>query len=282
MRCRYREKIYKCGDYLESEIYPVFNTVGGKTRRRAKYKETSAMQARLNQRHAERQLTRLLNDNFTDGDIEMTLTYTDEHLPTDEESSARDAQNYMRRVRRLYKRKGVSDFKYIIVPGGGRYHFHIVMSGGVSREELEALWKKGYANSKRLKFSIAGLAGLAHYIANQMSEYTDFLEDLFSGYNIDEETGEVTEIEESGVRRKKYRRRFSCSKNLKRPIPDVRDGRVSQQRVEELATVDIENREAFEKLYPGYSYSYAKGYYNPENGGYYIQIIMYKRKTTPL
>ena len=31
-------------------------------------------------------------------------------------------------------------------------------------------------------------------------------------------------------------------------------------------------------LYPGYSFEYAKGYYNPENGGYYIQITMRKIK----
>jgi hypothetical protein len=66
MRCRYREKIYKCGEYLEADIYPVFHQGGGKSRRKARYKPTSAMQARLNQRRAERELTRLLNENFTD------------------------------------------------------------------------------------------------------------------------------------------------------------------------------------------------------------------------
>lgn len=274
MRCRYREKVYKTGDYLEAEIYPVFHQGGGKSRRKARYKPTSAMQARLNQRRAERELTRLLNENFKDEDYELTLTFTDEYLPEVYENALRMAVNYMRRVKRLYAKYGIKDLKYVIVPGGGRYHFHIVMTGGVSREELEKLWKLGYANSKRLKFAVGGVAGLAHYIANQLKEDEYGGEDLFGGMNIDEETGEVTEERI----RKKGARRWSCSKNLVRPEPEVKDGRISQARVEELCTVDAESRAAYEKLYPGYTFESAKGYYNPENGGYYIQVIMKKRK----
>lgn len=270
MRCRYREKIYKTGEYLEAEIYPVFHQGGGKSRRKARYKPTSAMQARLNQRRSERELARLLNENFKDEDYELTLTFTDEYLPEVYEDALRMAVNYMRRVKRLYTKKGITDLKYVIVPGGGRYHFHIVMTGGVSREALEKLWKLGYANSKRLKFAVGGVAGLAYYIANQLKEDEYGGEDLFGGMDIDEKTGEVTEERI----RKKGARRWSCSKNLVRPEPEVRDGRISQSRVEELCTVDAESRTAYEKLYPGYSFSSAKGYYNPENGGYYLQIIM--------
>jgi hypothetical protein len=275
MRCRYREKIYKTGEYLEAEIYPVFHQGGGKSRRKARYKPTSAMQARLNQRRAERELTRLLNENFKDEDYELTLTFTDEYLPEVYDDALRMAVNYMRRVKRLYTKKGITDLKYVIVPGGGRYHFHIVMTGGVSRGELEKLWKLGYANSKRLKFAAGGIAGLAHYIANQFKDDEYGGEDLFGGMNIDEETGEVTEERV----RKKGARRWSCSKNLVRPEPETRDGRISQSRVEELATVDLESRSAYEKLYPGYTFESAKGYYNPENGGYYIQVMMKKTRT---
>lgn len=274
MRCRYREKIYKTGDYLEAEIYPVFHQGSGKSRRKAKYKPTSAMQARLNQRRAERELTRTLNANFTDGDYELTLTFSDESLPDRYEEAYKLAVNYLRRVKRLYVRQGYPEFKYVIVPGGGRFHFHIVMTGGVGREEIEGLWKLGYANSKRLKFAEGGVAGLAHYISNQLAE-ADKDEDMFGGMAIDEETGEVTEERI----RKKGARRWSCSKNLIRPEAETRDGRISATRVEELCTVDAESRKAYEKLYPGYSFSSAKGYYNPENGGYYIQIIMKKCKT---
>lgn len=275
MRCRYREKIYKCGEYLEAEIYPVFHQGGGRSRRKARYKPTSAMQARLNQRRAERELTRILNENFRDEDYEMTLTFTDENLPEVYEDALSLAVNYMRRVKRLYAKRGIKGLKRVIIPGGGRFHFHIIMTGGVSREELEKLWKLGYANSKRLKFCQGGIAGLAHYIANQFINDEFDGEDLFGGMDIDKETGEVTERRV----RKKGARRWSCSKNLVRPEPETRDGRISQGRVEELATVDLESRSAYEKLYPGYIFESAKGYYNPENGGYYIQVMMKKART---
>ncbi len=51
-------------------------------------------------------------------------------------------------------------------------------------------------------------------------------------------------------------------------------GRISARRVEELSTVDAESRTSYEKLYPGYTLSQAKGYYNPENGGYYLIVTM--------
>lgn len=276
MRCRYREKIYRCGDYFESEIFPVFHKGGGKIHRRSKYKPTSAMQARLNQRRAEEALTRILNENFTENDIEITLTYADEYLPKDYEKAIRDADNYIRRVKRLRQKRGLEAIRFVRVPGGGRYHFHIVMSGGIDRDELEQMWGYGYANSKRLKFSRGSIGGLAHYDASQLDEGDAYGgEDLFSLYDIDEETGEATE---KARERKKGQKRWSCSKNLRRPKPEIREGRISAARVEELATVDSLSRTAFEKLYPGYSFNTCEPYYNPENGGYYLRVRMYRTR----
>lgn len=278
MRCRYRERIYQCGDYLEADIYPVFHKGSTKSRRRAKYKPTSAMQARLNQRRAEEALTRILNANFTADDIEITLTYDNEHLPEDYEKAVRDADNYIRRVKRLRGKRGLEALKFVRVPGGGRFHFHIVMSGGINRDELERMWGYGYANSKRLKFCQGGIAGLAHYIANQLDDGDEFGgEDLFSLYDIDVETGETTEKPRE---RKKGQKRWSCSKNLLRPEPEIREGRISAAKVEELATVDSMSRSIFEKLYPGYSFNTCEPYYNPENGGYYLRVRMYRSDQT--
>ena len=125
MRRRYREKIYKCGEYLEVDIFPV--TDGAKapaTKRKSRYKPTSAVQARLNQRNAERALTRLLNANFTSEDISVTLTYNSDELPDTYEQAERDAKNFLRRVKRLRAKLGLPELKYVLIPGGGRYHFH--------------------------------------------------------------------------------------------------------------------------------------------------------------
>lgn len=273
MRRKYREKIYKCGEYLEVDIFPVF--AQSNRRRRAKYRPTSAMQEKLNQRHAEQELTRILNANFTARDISATLTYDRDSLPADREEAMRDVRNFLRRVKRLRAKMGLPEMKYVIIIGGGRYHFHIPMSGGISAEELSALWGKGYLNVIHFQMNENGLEGHAKYVADQYSEDLFDGEDLLSGFDLDEETGELTEREGNKVRRKGARR-YICSKNIVRPEAEVREGKISAAKVEELATVDSASRGAFEKLYPGYSLSECVPYYNEENGGYYLRVKMYR------
>lgn len=250
MRCAYRERRYECGGYLEVEIYPVFRKAG---KRSGRAKPTSEVRARLNDRNAERQLVRLLNANFTAKDLELHLTYEDGNMPADEGEARRDIKNYLRRVKRLYKRLGV-ELKYIYVIEGGdgkRWHFHITLLGGVDRDALEAAWGYGYANCRRLQFNENGVEGLAKYITKQ--------------FRLDSEEGRAA-----------YERRWSCSKNLQRPEPKERDGRFSQRQVRELATVEVESREPFERLYPGYYLSRVTATENQVNGGYYMHLRLYR------
>ena len=72
MQRRYREKKYYCGEYLEVAIYPVY-THPKKRGKRSKL--TTEIQQRLNQRHTEGRLRRLLHTNFTPSDLFATLTF---------------------------------------------------------------------------------------------------------------------------------------------------------------------------------------------------------------
>lgn len=278
MKCMYREKMYKCGDYLEVEVFPVFAKSNG--RRRAKYRPTSEMQAKLNQARAERALTRILNANFTEDDISVTLTYDDKSLPDSFEQAERDAKNFLRRARRLRGKRDLAEIKYVLISGSGRFHFHIPMSGGLTDKELQKLWPYGYLNVIHFIFNENGLEGHARYIATQYDEDQYGGEDLLSLFDIDEETGEVTERadgeDKASRSRVKGKRRYSCSKNIIRPEAEERDGKLGASRVEELATTDSASRAAFEKLYPGYCFGSCKPYYNTENGGYYLQLKMYR------
>ena len=272
MRCKYREKIYRCGEYLEVDVFPVYAKASG--RRKAKYKPTSAMQERLNQRNAEKALTRLLNENFNEYDISLTLTYDDKYLPETFEEASRDVDNFLRRLRRLRKKLGLAELKYVRIPGPGRIHFHIPMSGGIDDKTLQKLWPYGYANAIHFEFNENGIEGHAHYIAKQFEEDNYSGEDLLSLLDIDEETGEV--MGEVSEKRRKNKKRYTCSKNIIRPQPEERDGRISAARVEEIATIDSSSRSVFEKMYPGYCFVSCQPYYNSENGGYYLQVKMYK------
>ena len=279
MRRTYREKIYRCGDYIDVQVFPVFNK--GNTRRKRRSKPTSEMQAKLNQKNAERALIRLLNANFTEDDISATLTFRDECLPESYEEAEKMAKNFLRRVKRLRGKKGLDEIKYIMIPGPGRFHFHIPMSGGLTDKELQALWPYGYLNCIHFEFNENGLEGHARYVAKQYEEDQYGGEDLFSMYEVDEETGEVHEnaecrMQNAELKRAKGKRRYNCSRNIERPEPEEKDGRISAAKVEELATVDSASRAVFEKLYPGYCLADCKPYYNEENGGYYLEIRLYR------
>ena len=271
MKSMYREKIHRCGEYVEIDIFPVFKKAKGG--RRAKYKPTSDMQARLNQRNAERALVWLLNANFNEDDISLTLTYDKLHLPLTYEDAERQAKNFLRRVKRLRAKMNLDEIKWVMIPGAGRYHFHIVMNGGIDNKVLQRIWPYGYCNSTHLIFNENGIEGLAKYAAKQF-ELDEV--DIFSMFDINEETGEVTEKDGKAASRAKGKRRYTCSRNIIRPETEERDGEISSSKVEELATMDSNSRAVFEKLYPGYCFSSCVPYYNSENGGYYLQVKMYR------
>lgn len=114
MRTVYREKRYYCGEYLDVYIYPTYRQ--GRSRGK-RSKPTSAAQAKLNQRHREEKLVRLLHANFTPDDIEIHLTY--QHQPESPEEAQRLLRNYIRRVQRARKKQGLPPLKYIAVTEKG-------------------------------------------------------------------------------------------------------------------------------------------------------------------
>lgn len=244
MRTVYREKRYYCGEYLDVYIFPVYETGKGRSGRGKKRKPSSAAQKKLNQRHREEKLVRLLHANFTPDDLELHLTY--EANPDGDEEAKRELANFLRRVRRYRQRHGLEPLKYIAVTergkSGGRYHNHITLNGGIDRDVLESLWGLGYANSRRLQFTENGLAGLGHYITK-------------------------TPIGSKA---------WNASKNLIDPEPKTRDGRISARQAEELLR-DTTNNAEYEKLYPGYFLSDAGAFHNEVNGGYYVAARFYRK-----
>lgn len=245
MRCLYREKKHYCGEYLEVDVFPVFEYQRG---RRKKRKPTSETMKKLNQRNAERKLVRLLNTNFTREDIRFDLTYDSEHCPASPEDAQREMQNFLRRVKRYRNKNSLSELKYVAVTEvgskGGRIHHHIVMNGDVSINELAEIWGRGYTTAKPLQFNEQGLAGIAKYL-----------------------------IKDEPVLRK----RWSASRNLEKPKVSKRDGRLPQYKVKEWHNSGYDNKAEIEKLYEGYALSEIKPYYNEINGGYYLTMLMYKK-----
>lgn len=139
MQRTYRERKYYCGEYMEVVIFPVYTHAKKRSKRK---KPTSEIQQRLNRRHSEGKLRRLLHTNFSYMDTFATLTFDDAHLPASVEDAQRLLQNFLRRVKRRYGKLGI-DPKYIYVLEYGtkhnRLHIHLVISGGLNKDELTKL-----------------------------------------------------------------------------------------------------------------------------------------------
>lgn len=253
MRTVYREKKYVCGEYLDVFIYPVFETGKHRGGKRAKRKPSTKAQEKLNQKHREEKVTRLLHANFTPEDLEVHGTY--EVQPESDAEALRDRSNFLRSVKRYAKKNGLGEVKYIGVTErgkrGGRYHHHITIrvEKGIDRDVLERLWTKteghGYANAKRLQFNEEGLAGLGKYISKSPIGY----------------------------------QAWTASRNLVDPEPVKRDGRISGRKARELAK-SLESGEKFakfESLYPDYLLSKAEAFHNDVNGGCYLVARFYRK-----
>ena len=131
----YALKEITAGEQFEVEIYPQFRSMDEVPPEGLKKDNTKA-QKNLNDKNARKYVERLINENFTDRDIWITLTYDDEHLPPDGDIDAaiKNMQNYIRRINYQRKKQGFGNCKYIYVTEYNpdeeiRWHHHLVMDG---------------------------------------------------------------------------------------------------------------------------------------------------------
>lgn len=252
----YRLKEIYSGNRMELEIYPYWDTrpKGIKAHR---LKESRIAQKRQNEKDSRKKFVRLLCSNFTRKDLHVTLTYETndgQRLPNIDEVQ-RDVRNYLARINRRRKKAGLDAAKYMYVVEGAkeegerrtRIHAHLILEGGISRDEIESMWPFGYANADRLQPNDFDLEGLGRYLMKDPSG----------------------------------RRRWCASKNLKQPEVKIYDHKIKRR-----AIADIENnrdaaRAVIAKLYPEY------WLHDPESdvqirtnafvSGAYVSMILTKR-----
>ena len=251
MQTKYKERLTYCGDYIRGEVYPTFRGAG---RRRGKFRTTSEVQKKLNERQAEFRLADTVHANFTRRDIALGLTYADRFVPEDEEAFRKDIRNFIARTKRIYRKAGI-DLRYIIIPAWsekGRPHVHMILTGGVDFQTLRDSWGMGRANWRPLEFDECGVMDLARYMAGQKKK---------AG---------------AGHERKPGERRWSGSRNLVRPAQRSNVTHYSRAAMEEIA--DSSNpHKIFMDRYPGYSLSeFPEIRYNEVNRSYYMTFMLYR------
>lgn len=123
-------------------------TAGDSPKARAqKQKASTAAREKLNARTSFQKLERTLAANFDDGDLFVTLTYDDKHLPDSRDKAVRKIRSFLSRLRKDRAERG-EDIHYIYVtegacPGGRLHHHLVINSTGDDLEEIRQLWIYG-------------------------------------------------------------------------------------------------------------------------------------------
>lgn len=253
-----REKRTYCGEkYCEVDIIPrtIFQEKIVKGKRAKRKRESAPKQKNLNDKNCKRYVTQLINGNFDNGDLHVTCTYKDDFLPETIDEAEREITNFLRRVSHKRKKEKLESLKYILVTEYSlndldkvtRVHHHLIINKGLSRDEIETLWSKkkkslGYVNADRLQTNENGLEAISKYLTK----------------------GKV----------KKGKKKWSSSRNLKRPESIKNDYKYSKRKIEKLIK---ENDITFwEKQYPGYKVTRVQAEYN-DFFGWSVYLKMWKK-----
>lgn len=248
-----REKVYVCGDYIDGDIYPVFQPAG---KRRKRCRPTSAIQEKLNQVNREKELTRVIRENFLAGDYVIHLTWAGQ---VDQERAKKDIRNFLLWLKRKYGKAGV-EFRYVLSmeygQENGKLHAHMIVPKGIERDEIEDYWRErhGFCNCDRLQADESGGQKLAAYISKPRKVSKDGTEWFFKSW--------------------------SGSRNLIRPEPRQIDGQISMDELEKIGEA-VDNGTAyleFERRFPGYELIRAVTYRNEINRGVYVHFEMRRKR----
>lgn len=252
MQRTYRERKYTCGEFIEIAIYPVYTQTRGRSKRK---KPTSEVQQRLNRRHATDRLRRLLHTNFTPKDLFVTLTFDEDSLPETVADCQRAVQNFLRRVKRKYAKAGLEP-RYIYILEYGeehrRLHAHLVISSGLSRDELSALWGQGTVSADCLRFETDGLTALAVYLTKGNDDEGD----------------------------RPTFKRWCGSRSLEKPTTTEHDGRISHRKMLAFCQKDSDSAIYLETHYDGFeTVENSLDYCEDTYGGLYLTALLRRLPT---
>lgn len=265
-----REKKIYCGkEWLEVDIVPVTNIpeVG-----RVQSRKSTEKQQNLNDKNSKRRFVQIANTNFSEDDLHISATYNESHLPSTVEEAERIVHNYLNRIKRRMKNVTGKELRYMLVTEytpqeqegqmtledienkgtkAVRIHHHIIINGGLNRDELELMWsatrinwKKaqdtkyrreveflGFVNCDRLQPNENGIEGLVNYIN----------------------------------KRKKGCKKWSTSQNLEKPKVKKNDHKYSFRKLRKYAQTP-EDKEIWRKQYKGYEPTKIDYEYNDYTG----------------
>lgn len=140
-------KIITAGPLVVEAIYPRGSAQDAPRIRAGKKKLSSEAQRRLNAKHSFQKLELLLASNFIPGDLILTLTYDDAHLPETRAQAVARLKEFRRRLAARRRSRG-QELRMVWntenVFDEGRWHHHVVLNNaGEDFAVLRELWSWG-------------------------------------------------------------------------------------------------------------------------------------------
>ncbi|MEN6387227.1 MAG: hypothetical protein ABFD79_18765 [Phycisphaerales bacterium] len=157
---------------------------------------TPERQAKTNERYSQKKLDLLINANFSENDLYLTLTYGNQKEEPEPKEAKKYLEKYIRKIRTLYKKMGVT-LKYIAITEHKkrRIHHHLLINQiGIGINHIKKFWEHGFSKIQLY----AGEPEDAERIANY------FIKESGNAFNEDE---------------KVHGLRWNSSKNLIHPLP---------------------------------------------------------------
>ena len=135
-----------------------------------KQKLTSAARTRMNIKTSWGKCRLTAAANFGSGDLFVSLTYDDAHLPAKREEAVEKMAGFLRRLRAAYRLAKIPELKYLYVTEHkhecGRWHHHAFISGNPKAGEIiRSIWTYGHVDIKPV--APAKLVDLAKYFCKE-------------------------------------------------------------------------------------------------------------------
>lgn len=124
----------------------------------------------MNLKYAYQKLELEIAANFGAGDLFVTLTYDDAHLPSNRKDAVKRIQGFWRKLRKV---RGKADLRYLYVTegkhGGERLHHHVLINAlGDDFQTIRDLWSFGQVDLVPLSFGVEQtFEALARYLCKE-------------------------------------------------------------------------------------------------------------------
>lgn len=258
-----REKVIHCGPYavktrfLEIDIFPFWETK--KRAKKEKRYETESKQRDLNDKNSRRTFNQMVKANFTEKDMILGLSFAPKFQPKTYEETKKEFENYIKRVNRLRKKKGLKNAKYIAVievTSKGKHHIHLFIEDGLDRDEIENLWRRPRKKGEKVGEKI----GRAN--SQRIQPDKNFCEAL-TNYLMKDPKGK--------------HRWIPSRNNLHRPWITKSDCKYKRSTIDKLVKMPPDSeyvKNFFEKKHEGYELTECKPVFNKELGRWSIYLKM--------